>query len=48
MLIIVPLNFQLTWFYTFLFHTAITDNEDKNYNFDKAKQLPQHNSGEPQ
>lgn len=48
MLMITSLNFQMTWLYSFLFYTAIADNEDKNCSFDEAKQLPEYNSGEPQ
>lgn len=44
------LNFQMTWlFYSFLFYSAITDNEDlKTTASTRLKQLPEYNSAEPQ
>lgn len=50
MLMITSLNFQMTWlFYSFLFYSAITDNEDlKTTASTRLKQLPEYNSAEPQ
>lgn len=48
MLMITSVKFQMMWFYSFLFYTAITDNENKTCSLDEAKQLSEHNSGESQ